>query len=215
VGGGERSVSSPSQPGLITQIDCPPAASRDHIALAQSVHPSLSEMVVGATLSNILGAFSLGLIFQRQSSTNIPLFDQSSTNYTVALLIVTCLASGRLTFGHPINWRAVGGGLVGLFVIYIATVSVSYLIAKGFTTAPEELSDSESGSDGSVDDGINPLEDDHEERDETNEVERATFDQYYPQAGSRRQGYARRGPEGTDERGSRGSPPGGPDRSSG
>lgn len=113
VSGGERSVSSPSQPGLITQIDCPPAASRDHIALAQSVHPSLSEMVVGATLSNILGAFSLGLIFQRQSSTNISLFDQSSTNYTVALLIVTCLASGRLTFGHPINWRAVGAVLSG------------------------------------------------------------------------------------------------------
>lgn len=103
--------------------------------------------VVGSTISNILGAFSLGLLFRRNPSngTNSPLFDRSSTFYTIILLLITGLASGILAFDHGIKWRAAGGTFIGLFALYIS--SIAYLIAKGLSTAPQEVSDSESDSD--------------------------------------------------------------------
>ena len=70
------------------------------------------------------------------------------------------MASALLAFGHRIDWRAAGGAFVGLFAVYL--VSISYLIAKGITKAPEELSDSDSGSaDTDDDDGYNAAEDDN------------------------------------------------------
>ena len=105
--------------------------------------------VVGSVISNILGAFSLGLVFRKGSA---EMFDRSSRIYTAALLAVTSIASGILAFGHGIDWRAAGGTFVGLFGLYIA--SISFLIANGFSNAPQELSDSDTDSNSS-DDGEN------------------------------------------------------------
>lgn len=109
--------------------------------------------VIGATISNILGAFSLGLLSYKPPTQLSSHFDRSSTIYTVALFIVTGLACGILAFGHEIQWRAVGGTFIGLFALYIA--SIAYLIVKGLSAAPEELSNSssDSGSDNTSDDG--------------------------------------------------------------
>lgn len=104
--------------------------------------------VVGSVIANIIGAFSLGLLFHRNPTGD--LFEKSSTIYTVALLIVTGLASALLAFGHRIDWRAAGGSFLGLFIVYLA--SISYLIAKGITKAPEDLSDSDPDSDDSDED---------------------------------------------------------------
>ncbi len=130
------------------------------ISLARN-RPSLAiGNVVGSTISNILGAFSLGLFFYKNSTGNPVLFEQSSTVYSLALLGVTAMASALLAFGRRIDWKATGGAFIGLFVLYIA--SVSYLIAKGITKAPEELSDSDSSSDATESGGENVIgEEDH------------------------------------------------------
>ena len=109
--------------------------------------------VVGSAISNILGAFSLGLLFRSPSA---DMFDQSSKIYTCVLLIITTLAAGILAFGRRVNQKAVGGVFVGMFALYI--VSISVLIARGVATAPEEMSDSDSDSDSDTsDDEESPL----------------------------------------------------------
>lgn len=115
------------------------------ISIARN-RPSLAiGNIIGSSISNILGAFSLGLIFYRNPDGRTTAFERSSTVYCIALLIVTSLVSAILTFGNGVKWRAAGVSFIGLFVVYIA--SISYLIAKGVTKAPEELSDSDSDSD--------------------------------------------------------------------
>ena len=101
--------------------------------------------VVGSSISNILGAFSLGLIFRKNTNNDSALFATSSTIYSVMLLLVTAIASALLAFGHRIDWVAAGGSFIALFAIYI--ISISYLIAKGFAKAPEDMSDTSSDSD--------------------------------------------------------------------
>jgi Ca2+/Na+ antiporter len=65
--------------------------------------------VVGSTIANILGAFSLGLIFYKSPVVDRgPVFEKSSIIYSLALLLVTTLASVLLAFGRHISWRAVG-----------------------------------------------------------------------------------------------------------
>ena len=60
--------------------------------------------VVGSTIANILGAFSLGLIFYKPSEINqAKLFEKSSSIYSLALLLVTTLASALLAFGRHIS----------------------------------------------------------------------------------------------------------------
>ena len=105
--------------------------------------------IVGSAISNIIGAFSLGLLLHKKDGTGAPLFDKSSKIYTSLLLALVGLTAGLLGFAHHIYWQAVGGVLVGLFGVYIA--SIAYLIAKGWSTAPEELSDSEGDSDSDSD----------------------------------------------------------------
>ena len=103
--------------------------------------------IVGSTISNILGAFSLGLIFHRQGEET--LFDKSSKVYSLLLLLLTIFVAGLAGFGHKDMWRKVGGVVIAIFVIYVA--SIAWTISKGHITAPE-LSDSDSSDDESEQD---------------------------------------------------------------
>lgn len=71
--------------------------------------------VVGSTVANILGSFPLGLIGRR------PLVvERGARPYALALVGVTALVAGLLAVG-PIT-RPVGGALVGLFALYLASI---------------------------------------------------------------------------------------------
>lgn len=97
--------------------------------------------IIGSAISNILGAFSLGLIFRKEKSPIV--FDRSSKIYTLLLLLLTILITGLNQFGHHDRWTIVGGIAIGLFAVYIA--SIAWSIKKGHVTAPE-LSDSDDDS---------------------------------------------------------------------
>ncbi|KAI9768676.1 MAG: hypothetical protein M1839_003984 [Geoglossum umbratile] len=100
--------------------------------------------ILGSSISNILGAFSLGLIFHPGAVT----FDRSSKIYSAALLGFTTILSALLAFG--MLGRAAGAMLVALFVGYV--VSVGYSIYKDILAAPEDSdSDDDSGSDSDSD----------------------------------------------------------------
>jgi Ca2+/H+ antiporter len=99
--------------------------------------------VVGSTISNILGAFSLGLLLLPPGLTT---FDTSSRIYTALLFLVTSCILG-LYLGKWLG-KTAGVMLVSMFVVYLA--SVSWWIYKGFLTVPEDLdSDSDGDSDSS------------------------------------------------------------------
>lgn len=102
--------------------------------------------IVGSTISNILGAFSLGLLFIRpQDHAGETLFDASSKIYTVLQLALTVITGALLAFARDhINWKFAGWSLILIFVLYI--LSIAWYIRKGVLEAPE-LSDSDSDSD--------------------------------------------------------------------
>jgi Ca2+/Na+ antiporter len=104
--------------------------------------------VIGSGISNILGAFSLGLILR--SDEEIIVFDSGARIYTLVMLLLTGLVVGLQAVDSPIATRICGGVLIAIFVVYIG--SVAYLIFKGLLTAPE--SDSDSDSDSESDDDI-------------------------------------------------------------
>lgn len=95
--------------------------------------------IVGSTISNILGAFSLGLLFHKKDDGT--LFDKSSKIYSALLLVLTALIAGLTGFGHEILWRVVGGVAIGLFAVYV--LSIAWTIYNGYVSAPQ-LSDSDS-----------------------------------------------------------------------
>ena len=107
-------------------------------------------------IANILGAFSLGLLFYAKD-VEIK-FDRSSRIYTVLLLCLTAVAS--IFAGTRRSWRAFGGILVASFVLYVA--SIAWAISRGQITAPE-LSDSDSDSN-SATDTDSEIEDDRAQR---------------------------------------------------
>lgn len=98
--------------------------------------------IVGSTISNILGAFSLGLLFN--GSQDEELFDRSSKIYSTLLFVLTAVIAGIIQFGHGIMWRLVGGLAIGLFFVYVC--SIAWTIYKGLIRAPE-ASDSDSSDD--------------------------------------------------------------------
>jgi Ca2+/Na+ antiporter len=100
--------------------------------------------VVGSTISNILGAFSLGLLTHKQ---NIK-FDKSSRIYSALLLLVTTFVTPLTYFPRKHLWIVCGSILLALFVLYVA--SVAWAIGRGKVTAPEG-SDSDSSDDDSSD----------------------------------------------------------------
>ncbi|KAL1969110.1 hypothetical protein VTN77DRAFT_364 [Rasamsonia byssochlamydoides] len=100
--------------------------------------------MVGSTISNILGAFSLGLLFHPGRID----FDHSARLYTSVLFVITTAFVG-LAYFRQLN-RIAGVVLVAVFVVYI--VSIAYAIYRGAVLAPE-VSDSDSDSDCSSVDG--------------------------------------------------------------
>ncbi|KAK4158999.1 hypothetical protein QBC43DRAFT_273442 [Cladorrhinum sp. PSN259] len=104
--------------------------------------------IIGAAVSNILGAFSLGLLFYEKGK-EIQ-FDKSARIYSLILLVLTTFVVPITYFPARIIWLVCGSILIAIFVIYLLVVGVA--IARGLLTAPED-SDSDSDSDSSSDGG--------------------------------------------------------------
>ena len=98
--------------------------------------------IIDSTVSNILDAFSLGLLFH--SIKNVVEFDRSSKVYSLLLLLLSAFVTALTLLGTTNTWRIFGGVLLAIFVVYIA--SVAWAIRQGGTTGPE-LSDSDSDED--------------------------------------------------------------------
>ena len=107
-------------------------------ALAQH-KPSLAlGNVIGSCISNILGAFSLGLLFRPFSK-----FDQSARVYSLVQLAITAAVVTSLATAGPAKMGKIGGSiLISSFVIYI--LSVAWSIYRGIVKLPEGDSDEES-----------------------------------------------------------------------
>jgi len=99
--------------------------------------------VIGSSISNILGAFSVGVLFQ----VGVTTFDRSSTIYTGILFVVTTVVCALGLF-HLLG-KVAGGLLTASFVIYICLICWS--IYRGVLAAPEDSdwdSDTDSEHDG-------------------------------------------------------------------
>jgi len=97
--------------------------------------------VIGSSISNILGAFSLGLLFHPGRIT----FDRSARIYSALLFLITtsCII---VTLTKNIS-KVAGGIFIGAFAIYL--VSIGYVIYKGMLDAPEGSDSDDSDNDGS------------------------------------------------------------------
>lgn len=94
--------------------------------------------VIGSSISNILGAFSLGLFFHPGRV----IFDQSARIYSAVLFLIT---TSFTVVALTKNLGRVAGGLfIGAFAIYLA--SIGYGIYNGVLDAPEG-SDSDDSDD--------------------------------------------------------------------
>lgn len=116
--------------------------------------------ILGSSISNVLGAFSLGLIF---SPVNVE-FDHSSKIYTGLLLALTSGFVILLAFSKSLG-RISGVFLVTTFVIYV--LSIAYCIYKGLVSAPEDDDDDDDdddSDDGDSDDGKSDTSDDDRSR---------------------------------------------------
>ncbi|KAJ5730793.1 uncharacterized protein N7483_005301, partial [Penicillium malachiteum] len=120
-------------------------------AILQHRTPLALGNVMGSAISNILGAFSLGLLCQPGGMQ----FDASAKIYSSILLCITTLFVA-LALADQLN-RVTGILLIASFVIYL--LSIGYAIYKGVTSAPEMSdSDSDSDSDGDEETSINDEE---------------------------------------------------------
>jgi Ca2+/H+ antiporter len=142
-------LSLPTQPQLAVVVS----------SLAQD-NPSLAlSNIYGSSIANILGSFSIGLLFAPASLEGIEVF--SARIYTTLLVIlyigIAALAlppvrkhvgsrAGRMGL---VRGRIIGGLLVGIFVIYVG--AIAFGIYRGIVIAPED-SDSDSDDDESEDD---------------------------------------------------------------
>ena len=116
--------------------------------LAQG-RPSLAiGNIIGSAISNILGAFSLGLLFR---SREVPIhFDRSSKIYSSLLLVITTLVMPVTRLSQGRASVAFGSSLIAIFSIYV--LSIVWAISRGVVSAPED-SDSDSDSDNDSDAG--------------------------------------------------------------
>lgn len=117
-------------------------------AVIQNQSPLALGNVVGSTISNILGAFSLGLLFL---SGNI-VFDRSSKIY-VALLFLLTTVFVTLTYFRLLG-RWLSAVIIRVFTIYVA--SIAYAIYKGVVQVPEDSDDDSDGSDSDDDEVDTP-----------------------------------------------------------
>ncbi|KAK1482741.1 hypothetical protein CTAM01_13539 [Colletotrichum tamarilloi] len=99
--------------------------------------------IVGSAISNILGAFSLGLIFRKQGVAVE--FDRSARIYSLLLLGITTAVIPITYLPRTLLWRVTGIVLIVGFVVYL--LSIGWAISRGTLVAPEG-SDSDSSSDG-------------------------------------------------------------------
>ncbi|CZS92333.1 hypothetical protein WAI453_000217 [Rhynchosporium graminicola] len=112
-------------------------------AISQRQSPLALGNILGSSISNILGAFSLGLIFSPSAIT----FDRSAKIYTGILLGLTTFFSIFILFCESLG-RIGGGLLLVIFVLYF--ISIAWAIYKG-TVSPPVDSDTDSDSDSSDD----------------------------------------------------------------
>lgn len=98
---------------------------------------------MGSAISNILGAFSLGLLFQKEACI---FFDRSSRIYTTLLLSLTIIIAVpvSLDISSKAAHKTIGVVLIAIFAIYY--LSIAWLIWRGILSSPESDSDSESDS---------------------------------------------------------------------
>ncbi|KAG8421396.1 hypothetical protein J3459_007539 [Metarhizium acridum] len=95
--------------------------------------------VIGASISNILGAFSLGLLCSREIE-----FDRGSRIYSLLTLVLTTLVIPVVYYSSRVTWIVCGSVLIVGFVVYFVSVGVA--VVKGVLTAPED-SDSDDDND--------------------------------------------------------------------
>lgn len=104
--------------------------------------------IIGSAISNILGAFSLGLLFR--GTEGAAQFDRSSRIYSVLLLIVTTFVTPVTYFPRRTIWTICGAILIAVFAVYL--ISVAWVIRKGSLVAPEDsVESSDESSDGQSD----------------------------------------------------------------
>ncbi|RYC81987.1 hypothetical protein BFJ63_vAg15130 [Fusarium oxysporum f. sp. narcissi] len=109
-------------------------------SLAQG-RPSLAVgNIIGSAISNILGAFSLGLLF-RPTGSHVE-FDRSSRIYSLCLLVITTFVVPIIYFSQRIIWLVCGSVLIALFAIYF--ISIGWAISRGSLTDPEDSDDDSS-----------------------------------------------------------------------
>ncbi|KAL2883150.1 hypothetical protein SGCOL_001338 [Colletotrichum sp. CLE4] len=111
-------------------------------ALAQGRASLALGNIIGSAISNILGAFSLGLLFRKQD--DAVQFDRSARIYSLLLLGVTTAIVPITYFPRELLWRVTGITLVVAFVVYL--LSIGWAINRGTLVAPEG-SESDSSSD--------------------------------------------------------------------
>ncbi|KAH7350827.1 hypothetical protein BKA65DRAFT_245581 [Rhexocercosporidium sp. MPI-PUGE-AT-0058] len=123
-------------------------------AISQKQSPLALGNILGSSISNILGAFSLGLIFSPSAIT----FDRSAKIYTGVLLGLTTLFTIFILFFESLG-RIGGGLLLVTFVLYIT--SIAWAIYKGIVSPPVD-SDSDSDSDSSDDSDSDSSDDEND-----------------------------------------------------
>jgi len=96
--------------------------------------------VIGSSISNILGAFSLGLLFHPGPA----IFDRSAKIYTSILFLVTTTFT-IITLTDKLG-RAAGIVFIVAFVVY--TLSIIYGIYKGVLDVPEDDSSDDGSNNG-------------------------------------------------------------------
>lgn len=96
--------------------------------------------IVGIVIWNILGAFSLGLLFR--SNERPAHFDRSSRIQSVLMLIITAIVIPVTYVSRGTIWNACGAILIVKFVVYL--VSIGWAISKWSFTAPVDLFTSQS-----------------------------------------------------------------------
>lgn len=99
--------------------------------------------IIGSAISNILGAFSLGLLFYGSQE---PIqYDRSARVYSLILLGITTLVVPAAYFSNGLVWQICGALLIALFVVYI--VSVCWAISRSILVEPEDSDDEDSDGD--------------------------------------------------------------------
>ncbi|KAJ9614239.1 hypothetical protein H2200_002375 [Cladophialophora chaetospira] len=119
------------------------AQHRPHLALGN---------VLGSCVANILGAFSLGVLVQREAFVT---YDASARIYAVVLFGVTTGVAVLWGFGQ-LEGRVYGALLIALFVGYL--VGIGWSIYRGVLDAPQD-SDVDSDDENSTSEGSDVAQD--------------------------------------------------------